>query len=295
MPIGHMTFTIPEVQELLQRHGMRYSEVRSPDKGKSSRVFQLHNGQGVEYVKFNIPPRIKALAAVHKVLAQRKIPSPRVMFSTQDKTDPPCFLILSEVKGVDLGDLPLTVRLRYLAEAADILARTHEIPVTGYGPLIARNGQIMGKHASWSEYLALKAPDIDALVAASIVNERDANIYRSVAERIFTAPARPARLLHNDFHRENILVDQGVVSGVIDWDNAIAGDPLYDLANVWHVFGEHFDRFMAGYRADVDVARFNDLRIFRSFVKIGEASKVRRVRLEKYLERLEELRAELDW
>jgi|GEM_PF-4893904 len=295
MPIGHMSFTVPEVQTLLRRYGIHYSEVRSPDLGKSSRVFQLQRGPDVEYVKFNIPPRIRALAAVHDVLASRNIPSARVVFSTPDDTALPSFVILTEVKGIVLGDAPVAARQHLMAEAAGVLARAHGTSVPGYGPLIVNNGRMMGKHGSWAEYLSLKAPDIGALLEASIISDREAAVYRGVAARVFTAPARPARLLHNDFHRENILVDQGAISGIIDWDNAIAGDPLYDLANVWHVFGGSFDLFKAGYGAEIDMARFNDLRIFRSFVKIGEASKVRRARLEKYRERLEELRAELDW
>lgn len=38
-------------------------------------------------------------------------------------------------------------------------------------------------------------------------------------------------LLHLDFHPNNVLVDaSGRVSAVLDWENAIGGDPLLDLA-----------------------------------------------------------------
>lgn len=41
---------------------------------------------------------------------------------------------------------------------------------------------------------------------------------------------QPDRLLHLDFHPDNLLVDDGRISGIIDWSNAKAGDPRADLA-----------------------------------------------------------------
>ncbi|MGW4447180.1 phosphotransferase family protein [Streptomyces sp. NPDC004682] len=46
---------------------------------------------------------------------------------------------------------------------------------------------------------------------------------------------RPFRLLHADLHRENLIVDPGGVLWVIDWELAMVGDPLYDLATHLHL------------------------------------------------------------
>lgn len=45
-------------------------------------------------------------------------------------------------------------------------------------------------------------------------------------------PAEPARLVicHGDFHPGNILVSAGAIAGVLDWPNAVVGDPAYDVA-----------------------------------------------------------------
>jgi len=58
------------------------------------------------------------------------------------------------------------------------------------------------------------------------------------------------RLLHRDLHPLNVLMpDGGPV--VIDWANAAAGDPAYDVADTWVVFataevpGGRFDRALA--------------------------------------------------
>lgn len=36
-------------------------------------------------------------------------------------------------------------------------------------------------------------------------------------------------LVHLDLHTDNVLVDQGQLSGIIDWEEACTGDPRYDL------------------------------------------------------------------
>lgn len=41
----------------------------------------------------------------------------------------------------------------------------------------------------------------------------------------------PVDIVHFDFSPDNILVEGGKVSGVIDWDGVQAGDRLFDLAS----------------------------------------------------------------
>jgi hygromycin-B 4-O-kinase len=62
-------------------------------------------------------------------------------------------------------------------------------------------------------------------------------------------------LVHGDFGANNVLVNQGSVSGVLDWEQALVGDPLYDVANTrfWATYlpcmdmqAAHFDRTLAG-------------------------------------------------
>lgn len=45
-------------------------------------------------------------------------------------------------------------------------------------------------------------------------------------------PPEPRRavICHGDFHPQNILMHGGVVSAVLDWPNAVIGDPAFDVA-----------------------------------------------------------------
>ncbi|GAA1933009.1 phosphotransferase [Streptomyces sodiiphilus] len=87
--------------------------------------------------------------------------------------------------------------------------------------------------------------------------ERVWEVHRPVFEGLFTAlgidpgvlaedgpPARdadrladrPACLLHGDLHRDNLIVDEAAGDlWTIDWELALLGDPLYDLATHLHL------------------------------------------------------------
>jgi len=42
-------------------------------------------------------------------------------------------------------------------------------------------------------------------------------------------------ICHGDFHPQNVLVDRGVVTGVLDWPNALVADPAFDVASTLNI------------------------------------------------------------
>jgi aminoglycoside phosphotransferase (APT) family kinase protein len=67
-------------------------------------------------------------------------------------------------------------------------------------------------------------------------------------------PGNPPVLLHGDLWPGNVILRDGVVVGVIDWEDAAIGDPLADLANtrlelLWAYDREASDRVTALYLA----------------------------------------------
>lgn len=55
---------------------------------------------------------------------------------------------------------------------------------------------------------------------------------------------RPASILHLDYKLDNVLVEPGTlaIAGVIDWEMATLGDPMFDVALMLVVWGEPGDR-----------------------------------------------------
>jgi hypothetical protein len=55
-------------------------------------------------------------------------------------------------------------------------------------------------------------------------------VFKRLRVSVSGMTARPFTLLHGDLHRDNLIVDDEGELWVIDWELAMFGDPLYDLA-----------------------------------------------------------------
>jgi len=68
----------------------------------------------------------------------------------------------------------------------------------------------------------------------------------AVWESALSAPAAVNTCwVHGDLHARNVLVDEGAISGVIDWGDLCAGDPATDLAAVWMLLDDAHARRQA--------------------------------------------------
>ncbi|HXK02222.1 MAG TPA: aminoglycoside phosphotransferase family protein [Verrucomicrobiae bacterium] len=63
--------------------------------------------------------------------------------------------------------------------------------------------------------------------------------------------------IHGDLHPRNVLVDEGKITGVIDWGDICSGDRATDLASFWMLFPDRIARGQAllDYGADGDCIR----------------------------------------
>ncbi|WP_405871509.1 phosphotransferase [Streptomyces sp. NBC_00005] len=81
--------------------------------------------------------------------------------------------------------------------------------------------------------------------------------FTRLRKRVSGLRRRPFRLLHADLHRNNFVVDSRGQLWTIDWELAMVGDPLYDLATHLYLMRYPADqqRRMAGeWRRVVEVA-----------------------------------------
>jgi len=131
-------------------------------------------------------------------------------------------------------------RARTLDDIGHAFASLHSIPLRNYGPLTPGLG---GQYPSWSgwlhaELLSCAQPLIrESHLPPHFMNMAD-DVLRSLAPQLETV--RP-RLLHGDLGDGEVFVDprSGAVTALVDWGDALSGDPLYDFA-----------RFVAGGPAD---------------------------------------------
>lgn len=208
--------------------------------GFFSRAFAFV-ADGREYV-IRVNPAIHARESFAKDdyawrhFASPDLPIPRIVATGE--TAGGYYAISERVTGKTLDICSPTERQPVLPDLLDTLeaiGRTDVSASTGYGDW-GSDGN--GRFASWRAFIASMTDDhTDGFYANwhrffdESFLERD--LYESVVRRMLRlavdCPEERA-LVHNDYQFENILTDGQRITGVIDWANALYGDPLYDVA-----------------------------------------------------------------
>lgn len=122
-------------------------------------------------------------------------------------------------------ELPATDLQRLVMNAGELLARVHGIvPDRGLRHELRLPEERVVARVARIVHEALGP-------AAAAVVERGADVLR---EKLMTRPSPPVRLAHGDFLPKNLLVEDGAIVGVIDWEFAGPASPAFDLAR-WEV------------------------------------------------------------
>ena len=183
--------------------------------------------------------RIKTMAALAGPLAQRGIPTP-VVQRVQLDDDPPwaTFDLLAGVPVPDAGVHGLGgAQFPHLAmRMGDLQRRIATVPVEG-----------LDLPGAWADPRTLAADASGWLdqIADGIGVGNAETIRRTIAEvgRLFRD--RPAVLAHGDFAPVNVLVADGEITGLLDFESTRLADPLFDVAWWAWVVGFHHQADLA--------------------------------------------------
>ncbi|MGW7682395.1 phosphotransferase family protein [Kribbella sp. NPDC054772] len=167
-------------------------------------------------------------------------------------------------------------------QLGELLQRVHRIAQPAYGYL---TDQILDPLPDNDQYMrrqfAKKLAEFEQLGGDAKLHAKLTTHVRDHAHLF--ADDTAAVLCHNDFHEGNILVDTGTwrVTGFIDVENAIAADPLIDLAKTIQ-YSAHDDAgklagLTDGYGAvpadRMDIYRlYHSLELWDWFQSIGETT-----------------------
>ncbi len=154
---------------------------------------------------------------------------------------------LSETRG---GDAESVVRA-----VGYCLHQAHSLTADTYGyrgehrPMKPQTRWVDAFHIMWNRL-------IDDVVASGHYRDDEAARLRSLLDKYIRLFERPvaASLCHMDVWAQNILVDRGALSGLIDWDRALWGDPEIEFA-VLDYCGISGPAFWEGYGVRRDNSR----------------------------------------
>jgi aminoglycoside phosphotransferase (APT) family kinase protein len=175
------------------------------------------------------------------------IPVPEIVAVDLDRAVLPVpYLLMTHVAG---GPMPGGADA-VAAVAGKWLRAVHDIPVEGYGYL--GDAAPRGQQSSWAEFLTRPLPLLDPAVRRGILDAATAARLRSAVEENLPLliSGRRGSLLHGDIYPDHVFVHAGRVSAIIDWGDAAAGDPLFDLAT-WSTAASTRP-LLRGYEPDAD-------------------------------------------
>lgn len=161
------------------------------------------------------------------------IPAPQVLVLDDSQSLVPYdFMIMSKLEGHPLIDdwpsLSPQQRQQAATQAGRILAQMHEITFPHFGRLYGTERIF----ANWPDSIMDKfyrdgqAAVREGSLPAAIYARMQAVLESHQAT---FAAVTTARLVHWDYHFGNLLQQDGLITGVLDFEWALAGDPAYDF------------------------------------------------------------------
>nr|AEK22039.1 6xH-GFP-(Pch PRP8 intein with HYGr)-FLAG [Cloning vector pRR14] len=227
--------TATSVEKFLIEKFDSVSDLMQLSEGEESRAFSFDVG-GRGYVL-----RVNSCADgfykdryVYRHFASAALPIPEVL-DIGEFSESLTYCISRRAQGVTLQDLPeteLPAVLQPVAEAMDAIAAADLSQTSGFGPF---GPQGIGQYTTWRDFIcAIADPHVyhwqtvmDDTVSASVAQALD--------ELMLWAEDCPEvrHLVHADFGSNNVLTDNGRITAVIDWSEAMFGDSQYEVANIF--------------------------------------------------------------
>ena len=197
MADGLFTRLPSELAELLTG----YSYTRHPYDESQAEIYVLCNNERRLYLKIRADSTLR-LEKEYQMLKwiNQRIPVPEPIYYSKEKRGE--YLLTSEITGTPTYQVAPTEREQAVRVLAETLCKIH-----GLNPIEC---PVSHSIDDWISYLNEKQIDTSSLGP------------RPSEELVFT---------HGDYCLPNIIVKEGGLSGVIDWDYAGLADPYADLAS----------------------------------------------------------------
>lgn len=245
---------IQTVMEVSGPDFMSYSFEEVPGDTRTPVYFVTAEYEGESYelvIKFE--PESDATFAVgpvlHDFLAERTdIPVPAILtFEPDPDEDVPAYFITERVRGENLDELFHTLSLEQrehiMEQIGCILGDLHStIAFEGYGRLDVEDDHLVVRDISgdWRAYFEQKMEGHIDMLAETTFEDLQEDARARITDRLGTVPQQGVpRIVHDDFRPGNVLVEPGdkpEITAVIDWEQTLAGDPLYNVAEAEFLF-----------------------------------------------------------
>jgi len=160
---------------------------------------------------------------IYDILGRKGAKVPRVLCSDYN------FVLTSAIQGKHIDDRPwLFSRKKIFADVTKDFLTFYSIDFTGFGPI----ENMHGKYQSWLDFFKVVPTWLSELESSKRISKKDVLIIRDYWKRnnAIIKTVKESHLVHGDFCLEHIFTFKNQYSGIIDFGDAFAGDPLMDIA-----------------------------------------------------------------
>lgn len=205
-------------------------------------VFEIIGPAGPAIVKVDSSPQrhVKERAAL-AVAADAGLPVPAVVYADAEG---PAILALEHLQGEPLG----AGSAQAWRHAGQLLRLLHEQNPPSDVATVSSSGRSWNEHFSWwSDQEVHRLSERQALPPDSL-----REVHKRLADAFGVTAEPDLRLLHGDCQADHFLVDvrRARVTGVIDFGDAVRGDPVWDLAVLTLAHQQHLPDVLSGYAPD---------------------------------------------
>ncbi|CCW35479.1 putative homoserine kinase type II (protein kinase fold) [Chthonomonas calidirosea] len=268
-----------------------------PEKGTFYGVYHITiEPNRCYYLRANFLLHTPAFAFLFDAWAEnflsQEVPTASILAIELNRNRPPSDYMLSlSTSGKTLKQLenPQTQALdaTLLLALGQTVAKIHAVLGTNYGPLDISSWQHtlqvpQGTHTSWSEYLLLHLEThIKRCSEAGVLSTEEATLCSRFLQKeacgVFESA--PSHLLHGDLGHHNIMTDGQQITAILDWEDVLCGDPVFDIAS-WGTFNreEMREPFLRGYASIRPLPQDFEWRYWLYYLRIALAKTVHRLR-----------------
>jgi hygromycin-B 4-O-kinase len=203
-------------------------------EGEESQSFAFQHGESDYVVRVNkTADGFKKDLFAYENFTKPELPIPEIIHIGPLEEYAIC--ISRRACGVTLQDLDAAALPQIVGPTARVLneiSGSNVDRITGFGVFDSSG---IGREKSWRSFLvSIGDPGrYDWALASRSVDMRLVHRLIELVNRFAEHCPEERKLVHGDFGSNNVLTNAGKITAVIDWSEALVGDSLYDVANIF--------------------------------------------------------------
>ena len=234
---------------------------------------------------------------VVEALKQKGLPSLEIYFvDLSQKLCPFDYQIVEEAKGEPLNMMEMDEEFdkKFIFELGRTIAGLHTIVTESFGLLdvscVMKEQKGKGLIDSWEEYIFLNLDKhIKTCYEIGAITLGEGRIIETVFKHAHPLLENvTSSLLHGDLGNHNVFSDGRCITGIIDWEDCMSGDSIFDIAYWGTFYANDTDKrhqlFINGYKSLRQLPKDFELRYWLYYLRVALAKTVHRYRF-KYPDR----------